>query len=117
MSDDSNTIWETYVASWKAPTLTEKRALFETCLEPNCVYTDPLVEARSWEELAKSMLDFHQQFPGAHFVTTRFMAHHDKSVAQWQMCNADGVVIGDGISYAEYSQRGKLSSMTAFFVV
>lgn len=108
-------IWETYVASWKAEALAEKRRLVEASVSSQCRYTDPLTQTQGWDQLLDYMRDFHRQLPGGHFVTKRFIAHHDRSVAFWDMCDADGTVIGDGISYGEYDAAGKLTVMTGFF--
>ena len=109
------TTWETYAASWKAPTAEEKRSLYEQSLSPDCVYTDPLTQARGWTELLAYMLDFHRQVPGGHFVTVEFIAHHQRSMARWKMCNGDDAVLGEGVSYGEYDDDGKLVVMTGFF--
>lgn len=108
-------VWETYVRSWKAKTAQEKRTLFEASLNPKCIYQDPLTRAQGWDELVAYMLDFHKQVPGGHFVTQQFMTHSDRSVARWEMQGADGSVMGDGISYAEYGADDKLVTMTGFF--
>lgn len=116
MSNHQDT-WERYVASWKAETEEEKRALYDQSLSPTCVYTDPLKVARGWDELVTYMREFHQQIPGGHFITERFIAHHDRSIAHWRMCNAAGDKLGDGVSYGEYDSSGKLVAMTGFFEV
>ncbi len=115
MSNDLRPVWERYVAAWKGGSAAEKRAIFETCLSPACVYTDPLRVARGWDELGAYMLAFHEQLPGAHFVTEQFFAHHDRSAARWTMRDARGITIGDGISYAEYDAQRRLQAMTGLF--
>ena len=112
---DYETTWETYVASWKVTPAEEKRALYEKALNPQCVYTDALTQARGWDELLAYMQEFHGQFPGGYFVTVEFMAHHDRSLARWELRGADGEVLGDGTSYGEYDSHGKLASMNGFF--
>ncbi len=114
MSNHEQT-WETYTAAWKATTAEEKQALFRKSLNTECVYTDPLTQARGWDELLRYMLEFHQQVPGGHFNTTEFMTHHNRSIAKWEMKNANGTVIGDGVSYGEYDDGGRLLVMTGFF--
>jgi len=115
MNNDIQETWERYVSSWKAASATEKRALFEDSLEPDCVYTDPITKTRDWESLLQYMKEFHEQIPGGHFVTTRFFTHDNKSVACWNMVAGDGSVVGDGLSYGEYGEGGRLTSMTGFF--
>ena len=114
-NESLNPIWEQYVASWKAEGATAKRSLFEQCLAPTCVYTDPLAQVQGWDALVEYMLDFHKQIPGGHFVTKYFLAHHDRSIARWNMVDGAGTVLGDGISYGEYDQKGRLVAMSGFF--
>jgi hypothetical protein len=93
----------------------EKRALFSTCLAPECTYTDPLHVAEGWEALLAYMIELQKQVPGAHFVTEHFATHHQRSIAEWKMLSADAVQIGKGTSYAEYDANGLLVAMTGFF--
>jgi hypothetical protein len=63
------------------------------------------------------MLEFHRQVPGGHFVTQEFMAHHDRSIARWEMRDGNGTAQGNGISYGEYDDRGRLIAMNGFYQV
>lgn len=110
-------VWESYVESWKVQTIADKQRLFDKCLSPECVYTDPLTVAKGWNELSTYMVGFHGQIPGGHFVTEQFITHHDRSIARWRMVNSEGVKIGEGVSYGEYGTDGKLIAMTGFFEV
>ncbi|MEO1172958.1 MAG: nuclear transport factor 2 family protein [Myxococcota bacterium] len=107
--------WNTYASSWGATSDKERRERYQAALDPECVYTDPQMQARGFDELLAYMKQFHEQVPGGYFVTREFTAHHDRSLAKWNMCGADGTVLGDGISYGEYNQNGKLVAMTGFF--
>lgn len=115
MSHDYRETWERYALSWKAESEDEKRSLLDGSVVPECVYTDPLVRVSGWDALVSYMLDFHKQIPGGHFVTTWFLAHHGRSVTRWNMVGGDGTVLGDGVSYGEYDDEGRLTSMTGFF--
>lgn len=108
-------VWEQYAAAWKAPTASEKRALLEAAVSPACVYTDPTVVLEGHDALVEYLLAFHQQVPGGHFVTERFYTHHQRSAARWTMRGAGGEVLGEGISYGEYDDMGRLVRMTGFF--
>jgi SnoaL-like domain len=110
-------IWQTYVAAWNDPDPDAKRSLLGAAVAADCTYTDPLSRCSGWDELITAMLDFHRQVPGARFVTSRFLAHSGSSVATWQMCNTEGVVIGDGISLGQYDVSGKLRVLTGFYEV
>ncbi len=114
---DEKTTWLAYAESWKVSSAEEKRALYEQALMPDCVYRDPLMEARGWDALLAYMQDFHRQIPGGHFVTTEFRAHHGRCLAQWQMRDGAGEVHGVGTSYGEFDPSGRLRSMTGFFEV
>jgi len=112
---DARATWERYAESWKVSGAAAKRALHETCLAPNCTYTDPLVVAQGRDALVEYMLEFHHQVPGGHFVTDHFLAHHDRGIARWRMVGGDGTTLSDGISYCEYDADGRLRAMTGFF--
>lgn len=107
--------WERYVSAWKAPSRPEKLAALEASVEITCSYRDPLAVATGRDQLVAYMLDFHRQVPGGHFTTTHFQAHHDRSIAKWNMVDGSGRVIGDGISFGEYTADGRLRAMTGFF--
>ena len=115
MNDELKTVWERYVRSWKIDSVAKKREVFATCLARDCVYTDPLTQARGWDELLAYMVGFQEQLPGGHFVTEQFFGHHGRSVAKWKMMNGAGAPIGEGISYAEYDAQQRLVTMTGFF--
>ncbi len=115
MSDDYESTWECYTSSWRAKTAAEKRSLYERCLDPACRYTDPLISTKGWDELAAYMLAFHEQVPGGHFETTWFVAHNRKSGARWNMLGGDGTLLGNGVSFGEYDEAGKLVAMTGFY--
>jgi len=114
MNQNFEQTWETYISSWQVVPAEDKRELFEQSLDLACQYNDPLVKAKGWDELIKYMQDFHRQIPGGYFVTRYFLAHSNKSIAKWEMRN-NHIVLGDGISYGEYNDDGKLIAMTGFF--
>jgi hypothetical protein len=115
MNDELRDVWERYVRSWQVANIAEKREIYPTCLDQACVYTDPLTQAKGWDELLAYMISFHEQIPGGHFVTEQFYSHHHRSVARWKMLRGDGTPLGEGISYAEYDEQKRLVTMTGFF--
>ena len=115
MNNQLQATWEQYVSSWKAQSLADKKAIFENCLAPSCQYTDPLGKTKGWDELSQYMLNFHAQVPNAYFVTTYFLSHNHKGIAKWEMTNDEGVILGDGVSYGEYNDEGKLTAITGFY--
>jgi hypothetical protein len=115
MTSNKRTIWETYADAWAAAGPAEKAAALQQSCESGCIYRDPQQRADGHDSLIQVMLAFHQQVPGGNFVTTHFQEHHDRSLAKWTMHDADGKLLGDGISFGEYSPEGKLLTMTGFF--
>jgi hypothetical protein len=107
--------WETYTSAWQAPSAEAKALALQASVDEDCVYRDPLTTAEGHTALIDYMLGLHQQVPGAFFKTTSFRSHHSRSATTWHMCNADGAVIGEGMSYGEYGADGKLVAMTGFF--
>jgi hypothetical protein len=116
-TDEQRVTWEAYVAAWKAPSREAKRAALAASVAPACVYRDPITRADGHDALIAYMLSFHEQVPGGHFETTYFLAHHDRSIARWNMRNGAGAVVSEGVSYGEYDAQGKLAAMTGFFEV
>lgn len=109
--------WKTYVASWRAPSIESKRALLQRSLAVDCAYADPFEQTRGWEQLMTYMARFHRQSSGSYFVTLEFATHHGRSLAKWEMRDAQDNGIGDGIGYGEYDRDGKLVSISNFFQV
>jgi SnoaL-like domain len=115
MSVSKQTTWEKYASAWKEVSAKGKTDALRQSVDRACVYTDPATIANGYEELIAYMLAFHQQVPGGHFVTTYFLAHHNVSIAKWNMVSGDGAIIGDGVSYGQYNEQGALVAMTGFF--
>jgi hypothetical protein len=115
MSTNKQATWEKYVSAWKQTTTGGKTEALVQSVASACVYTDPAIIARGHDELIAYMLAFQQQVPGGHFVTSYFLAHHDVSIAKWNMVSGDGAVIGDGVSYGQYNEQDILVAMIGFF--
>ena len=115
MTDAKRITWEKYAQAWAVASAEDKLAALRDSVESNCVYRDPLLTAEGHDALVDCMLNFHRQIPGGHFVTTYFQTHHDRSIAKWNMVDGQGKVIGDGISFGEYNDQGRLLTMTGFF--
>lgn len=113
--DEMKTTWERYVTMWRPSSGDDKHATASDVLAAECVYTDPAAQRRGQESLIGYMLEFHAGYPGCHFVTTRFIAHHERSIALWNMVDGEGNVLSDGVSYGEFDEGGRLRTMTGFF--
>lgn len=115
MSNQFKETWEKYVSSWKTESFSDKKAIYETCLDTSCEYIDPLTKAPGWAELTEYMQSFHEQIPGAYFETTYFLTHHSRGIVKWEMKDSGGSVLSIGISYVEYSAEGKMTSIIGFY--
>jgi hypothetical protein len=115
MSTNKRATWDKYASAWKEVTAQGKVDALSQSVTSACVYIDPTAIAKGHEELIAYMRAFHQQVPGGHFVTTYFLAHHNVSIAKWNMVSGDGAVLGDGLSYGQYNEQGMLVAMTGFF--
>ncbi|MGB3256396.1 MAG: hypothetical protein WBG89_10615 [Ornithinimicrobium sp.] len=83
-------------------------------LASTCTYTDTSVHARGVDEIVASMMQSQENAPGGHFVTQTSLAHHNRSLARWNMVLGDGTVIGTGASSTTYDDAGNLTAMTGF---
>ncbi len=117
MQEKPEKTWQSYATSWKTTSEAERLALLERTLEPGCRYVDPQTDVTGYSALSASIAAFQAQFPGFEFVTTQFWAHGQKGLARWEMRSKSGAVLGDGASYAEFSEAGKLTRITGFFDV
>lgn len=109
------TQWDAYGRIWNLPTPEQRLQACEGVLAPDCVYTDPNVQAKSRQELVNYMTGFQARMPGGAFVTTAFIELYDRAMAHWNMVAGDGTVVGTGVSFATFNANGELTSMTGFF--
>lgn len=114
-SNSHKNTWETYTKSWSVADPSTRLQLFEQCLNPDCVYTDPLMQATGYGQLSGYMSELHKNVPGVAFVTTDFKSHHDRSLTHWNMVDGKGNILSQGASYGMYGTDGRLMQMTGFF--
>lgn len=107
--------WETYTQSWSEVETSKRLQLFKECLNPDCIYTDPLMQTTGYEQLSAYMVALHDNVPGVSFVTTDFKSHHDRSLTHWNMLDGEGNCLSQGASYGLYGADGRLTQMSGFF--
>lgn len=107
--------WETYGQSWSEVDAAKRIKLFERCLHPDCVYTDPLMQTAGYDHLSGYMAELQKNIPGVKFIVTDFKNHHDRSIAHWDMVDGNGNLIFPGASYGVYGADGRLTQMNGFF--
>ncbi len=115
VSDLHRNIWEAYTKSWSITDISERLKLFRECLDPVCVYSDPITQTKGYSQLSDYISGLHQNIPGVTFVTTDFKSHHDRSLAQWNMLDGEGNILSQGASYGVYMVDGRLLQMNGFF--
>ncbi len=114
-SNSHKNTWETYTKSWSEVDEAKRLQLFEECLSPDCVYTDPMMQATGYAQLSGYMSELHKSVPGVRFVTTDFKSHHDRSLTHWNMVDGKGNILSQGASYGLYGAGGWLTQMNGFF--
>jgi hypothetical protein len=107
-------LWNRYAMIWSMEG--ERRAAeMAACLVPDVTYTDPQVSVGGLQKFADYMDGFRRQFPGHSFRIKAVVTHHDRSLARWEMVNADGAAISPGISFAIISSDGKFVALNGFY--
>jgi len=106
---------ETYAKSWSEADTSKRLKLFEQCLSPDCVYTDPTSQVTGYEEFSGYMSELQRNVPGVAFVPTELQSHHDRSLMHWNMVDGEGKILSQGASYFLYGADGRLTQMTGFF--
>jgi hypothetical protein len=114
-SNSHKNTWDNYTKSWSEIDAPKRLLLFEQCLSPDCVYTDPVIQATGYGQLSGYMSELQKNVPGVRFMTTDFKNHHDRSLIHWNMVDGDGNVLSQGASYGMYGADGRLMQMTGFF--
>lgn len=116
-NDAYRSTWEIYTLSWSETDASERLKLFEQSLSSDCIYTDPLIQTNGYEQLSGYMAELHKNVNGVRFITTAFSSHHDRSLAQWNMLDANGNLLSQGASYGLYGIDGRLVQMTGFYAI
>lgn len=114
-SNSQQDTWETYTRSWSEADVSKRLLLFEQCLSPDCVYTDPLIQTTGYSQLSAYMSELHKNVPGVGFITIDFNSHHDRSLTHWNMVDANENILSQGASYGLYGADGRLLQMTGFY--
>ncbi len=114
-SNSHKNTWDNYTKSWSEIDAPKRLKLFEQCLSPDCVYTDPIIQATGYEQLSGYMSELQKNVPGVRFITTDFKNHHDRSLTHWNMVDSNGNVLSQEASYGLYGTDGRLMQMTGFF--
>lgn len=106
---------ETWAIAWSEPDEARRLDLLRQAAAPSCAYTDPNAEIEGHASISAYMAGFQQSAPGARFVNTAFMTHHDRCIVQWNMIDRDDKVLSPGVSAGTFDAQGRLAQMVGFF--
>lgn len=115
MSDIMAATWQTYVDAWNAQSQSDREQLLSQVTVADSQYNDPNVDLKGHEALADYMGAFHHQMPNSRFVLTRFISHHQKSIACWDVRDNSGKTLFTGVSNGTYNANGMLTAEHGFF--
>lgn len=107
-------LWIRYAATWSLET--ERRAEeLVACLTDDATYCDPNGLLTGRATLSDYMGQFRASVPAGRFHIRRVLHHHDRSLADWELCSQDGAVLQTGTSIGMLSEDGRLRTISGFF--
>ncbi len=105
-----------YLAAWNATEPDERAALVARHWAPDARMVDPLVDVTGHAELEAVFARFHDEYPGCTFRRTGgHDGHHDLVRWGWEMLDAEGGRVLDGIDVATIAPDGRLAHVIGFF--
>ena len=107
--------WDAYMKLWAQHDEVLRLKQIEQCLNPACMYVDPVAQISGHVFICDYISEFHKNSPGRVFVTQDFTFHHSRSLAHWDLLNSEGKFLSHGASFALYDTDGRVMQMTDFF--
>jgi len=110
------TVIDTYFTIFNEPDAARRAELMPQAWVEECGFVDPLVSATGAEAISAAIGDLQSQFPG-HAVTLNsgLDAHHNLVRFGWDLTDADGNVVLQGLDVAIVAEDGRLSRVGGFF--
>lgn len=114
---DLDLLIDTYCEAWSDPSSERRSALIDSVWAPGATYTDPAVHANGSAELLAHIARVLARRPGARVVrTSEIDAHHGIARFAWQVVNADGSTLPEGIDIAFLSaDTSRIERIIGFF--
>ena len=107
---------EGYFDCWNTTDADERAALVARVYGPEAHLVDPLVDVTGHDALIELFATFHVTYAGHSFRRIGGIdAHHDLVRWGWEMLDADGNVVLDGIDAALVADDGRISYVAGFF--
>ena len=115
--DELSELIDRYCAVWNEPNVTRRAELLAQVWADGATYTDPTVHAASADELVAHIEAVRARRPGVRVLRTSAIdAHHGLARFSWQVVQADGAALIDGIDFADFSADGKrIARIVGFF--
>lgn len=109
--------WLRYMGAWSETDPEKRMNTLQKVLDQDATYTDPATEGSlsGCEAIAAHIGQTQQMIPGIRLEITTYEAHHDVSMAEWNMCNADNLVLSTGKSFARYGSDDTIKETVGFF--
>lgn len=107
-------LWRRYAETWSLEDPARPSQL-RACVIGDVVYADPNGVLVGVDALSDYMAAFQQSVPGAAFDIVAVLHHHDRSLARWRLCGADGTVLQTGASAATHAPDRRLHTINGFF--
>lgn len=105
-----------YDEAWNEPDADARRSLLEDALTDDCELIDPNGRYAGRAAVLERIAGFTERFPGAQVtITTNVDAHHGFARYGWQIVDAHGALVLEGIDVVESAADGKLQRITMFF--
>jgi len=119
MSDHAKltAVIDTYCQAWSDSSPERRAALIDSVWAPGATYTDPTVHASGSAELLSHIATVIARRPGSRVVRTSDIdAHHGIARFAWQVVNADGSALPEGIDIAFLSvDASRIERIIGFF--
>jgi len=107
-------LWHRYARIWSMEGAAREAEL-QACLDDGVAYADPNIALAGLGPFAAYMDGFRASFPGHAFRILAVSAHHDGSLARWELTDGDGATVFPGLSFGRFTEDGRFKSLHGFF--
>ncbi|MDD9237224.1 nuclear transport factor 2 family protein [Enterobacter roggenkampii] len=109
-------IIDRYCEAWSDPEPAARAAALAEVWAQDARYTDPRADAYGTEALLEHIASVLAQRPGARVVrTSAVQLHHGFARFAWQVIEADGTRLPEGLDIAMVGEDGRITQIIGFF--
>lgn len=107
---------EAYGQAWNEADPAVRQALLDKAWADDGVYCDPTAKVEGRAALLAHIAGFAAQFAGARIETrSRVDEHGDNFRFAWEMIDASGASVMEGVDFGTLAADGRIASITGFF--